>query len=102
MEGPDHKASLEPSELKAMVTAIRHIEESMGSSEKAPTESEIKNIAVVRKSIVASRKIKQGEVFSEDNLMVKRPGEGISPMRWFDVIGKVAGRDFEEEEYIEL
>lgn len=102
MEGPDHKASLEPSELKAMVTAIRHIEASMGSSEKAPTESEIKNIAVVRKSIVASRKIKQGEVFSEDNLMVKRPGEGISPMRWFDVIGKVAGRDFEEEEYIEL
>lgn len=102
MEGPDHKASLEPSELKAMVTAIRHIEESMGSSEKAPTESEIKNIAIVRKSIVASRKIKQGEVFSEDNLMVKRPGEGVSPMRWFDVIGKVAGRDFEEEEYIEL
>lgn len=102
MEGPDHKASLDPSELKAMVTAIRHIEESMGSSEKAPTESELKNIAVVRKSIVASRKIKQGEVFSDDNLMVKRPGEGISPMRWFDVIGKVAGRDFEEEEYIEL
>lgn len=102
MEGPDHKASLEPDELKEMVTSIRNIEESMGSSIKTPTESELKNIAIVRKSIVASRKIDKGETFSEDNLMVKRPGEGISPMNWFDVIGKVAKCDFEEEEYIEV
>lgn len=102
MEGPDHKASLEPTDFKNMVNSIRHIEKALGSSEKKPTVSEMKNIQIVRKSIVAARNIKKGELFSEDNLMVKRPGSGISPMNWFDVIGKKANRDFEIEEYIEI
>lgn len=102
MEGPDHKASLEPDELKAMVSAIRNIEQAVGDGIKKVTDSEKGNIAVARKSIVAARDIKKGEIFSEDNLTVKRPGTGISPMRWEEVIGQVAKRDFSEEELIEL
>ncbi len=102
MEGPDHKASLEPDELAAMVQGIRHIEKALGSGIKEPSPSEKKNIAVARKSIVASRPIRQGEVFSEENLAVKRPGTGISPMKWNDVLGNRAKRDFEEDELIEL
>ena len=82
MEGPDHRASLEPNELKAMVTAIRNIENAMGDGVKKLTESESKNIKIARKSIVASQNIKKGEVFTEENLTVKRPGDGISPMIW--------------------
>ncbi|WP_026894334.1 N-acetylneuraminate synthase [Clostridiisalibacter paucivorans] len=102
MEGPDHKASLEPNELKAMVDSIRHIELALGNGMKQPVESEKKNMAVARKSIIASKDIKAGEIFTEENLTVKRPGDGISPMRWFDIIGKPAPRDFEEDELIEL
>jgi N,N'-diacetyllegionaminate synthase len=102
MEGPDHKASLEPDELKAMVSAIRNVEASLGSSEKKPAASEQKNMAIARKSIVANSKIIKGEVFTEENITVKRPGDGISPMKWFEVIGQVAIRDFEEDELIEL
>ena len=102
MEGPDHKASLEPDELKAMVSAIRNIEQAVGDGIKKVTDSEKGNIAVARKSIVASRNIKKGEILSEDNLTVKRPGTGISPMRWEEVLGQIAKRDFSEEELIEL
>ena len=102
MEGPDHKASLEPDELKAMVSAIRNIEQALGDGVKKVTASEKGNIAVARKSIVASRDIKQGETLSEENLTVKRPGTGINPMRWEEVIGQKAIRDFREEELIEL
>ena len=102
MEGPDHKASLEPSELKAMVTSIRNIEQALGTGHKTVSESERKNIEIARKSIVAAKDIKEGEMFSEDNLTVKRPGNGISPMEWENVIGKVAKRNFQEEELIEL
>lgn len=102
MEGPDHKASLEPNELKAMVDSIRNIESALGDGMKQPTKSEKKNMAIARKSIIAKRHIKLGEIFTEENLTVKRPGDGISPMRWFDIIGKVALRDFEEDELIEL
>ena len=102
MEGPDHKASLEPDELKAMVDAIRNIEAAMGNGKKVPSESEKANIAVARKSIIASRDIKAGEVFSEENLTTKRPGNGISPMKWTEVLGAKAIRDFKEDELIEL
>jgi len=102
MEGPDHKASLEPQELKAMVIAIRNIEDALGDGYKKITESEQKNIGVVRKSIVAAQAIMQGEFFTEENLVVKRPGTGISPMKWNSVIGQRAMRDFEEDELIEL
>lgn len=102
MEGPDHKASLDPDELKDMVNAIRNVEKAMGTGEKTPAASEIKNMAIARKSIVASRTIKKGEIFSEENITVKRPGNGISPMKWFEVIGKGAFRDFEEDELIEI
>ncbi|MGF7400331.1 N-acetylneuraminate synthase [Thermoanaerobacterium thermosaccharolyticum] len=102
MEGPDHKASLEPDELKAMVQAIRNVESALGDGIKRPTESEIKNIAIARKSIIAKRDIKKGEIFTEENITVKRPGNGISPMKWFEVLGKTAVRDFKEDELIEL
>lgn len=102
MEGPDHKASLEPPELKAMVDSIRNIEVALGDGIKKPVESEKKNIVIARKSIIAKKAIKLGEIFTEENLTVKRPGNGISPMHWFEVIGKVASRDFEEDELIEL
>lgn len=101
MEGPDHKASLEPDELEAMVKAIRNIEKAMGNGVKAPSESEKANIAVARKSIIAARGIKAGEILTEQNLTTKRPGTGISPMRWNEVIGTRAVRDFEEDELVE-
>ena len=102
MEGPDHKASMEPQELQAMVKAIRNVELALGDGEKKAAQSEMKNIAIARKSIIASRKIKKGEVFTEENLTTKRPGKGISPMRWFEVLGQTAVKDFEEDEAIEL
>lgn len=102
MEGPDHKASLEPDELKAMVTSIRNIENALGSGHKHVSDSERKNIEIVRKSIVAACPIKAGELLTEDNLTVKRPGTGISPMRWNEVVGTFAVKDFEEEEPIVL
>lgn len=101
MEGPDHKASLEPEELRAMVRAVRNIEMALGDGTKKPSESEKKNIEIARKSIVAKCPIKAGEVFTEDNLTTKRPGSGISPMRWNDIVGKKAVRDFAEDELIE-
>lgn len=102
LPGPDHKASLEPEELKAMVSAIRNIEKALGSAEKKVSDSERKNIAIARKSIVAANDIKKGELLTEENITVKRPGTGISPMRWEEVLGTVAVRDFQEDELIEL
>ena len=102
MDGPDHKASLEPSELKTMVDAIRNIELSMGTGIKEPADSEKKNIAIARKSIVANQSIKKGDILTETNITVKRPGDGISPMKWFEIIGTKAIRDFEEDELIEI
>ena len=103
MEGPDHKASLEPDELKAMVSAIRNIEKAVGGDgTKHISDSERKNIAIARKSIVAACDIKAGETFTEQNLTVKRPGNGISPMKWEEIIGKTAIRDFAEDELIEI
>lgn len=102
MEGPDHRASLEPAELSSMVTSIRNIEKAMGDGIKAPSPSERKNIDIARKSIVARCAIKKGELFSNDNIAAKRPGNGISPMRWFELLGTVAKRDFEEDEMIEV
>lgn len=102
MEGPDHKASLEPDELAGMVSAIRHIESALGSGDKIPSPSEKKNIPIARKSIVAKTSIKAGEIFTENNITVKRPGTGISPMKWNDVMGTKAKRNFEEDELIEL
>ena len=102
MEGPDHKASLEPCELKSMVSAIRNIEKALGTGSKVASPSEIENKDIARKSIVASRMIKKGEVFSKENITTKRPGSGISPMKWYNVIGAVAKRDFQEDELIEL
>ena len=102
MEGPDHKASLEPDELRAMVQAIRHIEQALGDGVKMPSMSEQKNIPIARKSILASRSIEIGETFSENNLIVKRPGNGISPMRWDEIIGHKATRNFLADELIEL
>lgn len=100
MEGPDHKASLEPYELKAMVSGIRNIEKALGDGIKKPSKSEIKNISVARKSIVASRPIRAGELLGIENLTVKRPGTGISPMQWDVVIGTVAAKDYHEDELI--
>ena len=102
MEGPDHKASLDVAELKSMVDAIRKIELAIGNGKKHITESEAKNRIAARKSIVANCEIKAGEVFTEENLAAKRPGGGISPMLWEDVIGKIADRDYEEDEMIVL
>lgn len=101
MDGPDHKASLSPEELTAMVAAIRHIEQAIGAGEKHPSASEEKNIAIARKSIVAKRYIAKGEVFTEENLTCKRPGTGLSPMLWETVLGQRAGRDYIEDELIE-
>ena len=102
LEGPDHQASLEPDELEAMVRAIRNIEKALGTGEKHVTPSEAKNRPIARKSIVAKRAIKKGEVFTAENLTTKRPGDGVSPMRWYDVLGKEASRDFAEDEKISL
>ena len=102
MEGPDHKASLEPRDFSEMVKAIRNIEAALGSSVKKPTESEMMNRYVARKSIIAARKIRRGEVLTEENLTTKRPGNGISPMKWHEVLGREAIRDFDEDELIEI
>lgn len=102
MEGPDHRASLNPVELKQMVSAIRNIEKSIGSGDKVASFSESANKSVARKSIVASRDIKRGEILSESNLTTKRPGSGISPMKWYEVLGNTAKRDFKEDELIEI
>lgn len=102
MEGPDHKASLEPNELKAMIDSIRNIEKALGNGEKIPAKSELKNIDIARKSIVAKRNIKAGEIFSIENLTTKRPGNGISPMNWNKILGTKAKRDFAEDELIKL
>lgn len=100
LEGPDHKASLEPFEFGSMVSAIRNIELAMGDGVKRPSQSEIGNKSVARKSVVASRSIRAGELFSQENLSVKRPGTGLSPMRWDELIGHAASRDYEADEQI--
>lgn len=102
LPGPDHKASLEPAELKALVDSVRHIEAAMGDGRKYAADAERPNIDIARKSIVASRAIKAGEAFSDDNITVKRPGNGISPMEWDSVLGMKASRDFAADELIEL
>lgn len=101
MEGPDHVCSLEPSELKQMVQAIRNIEQALGEKEKKVTDSEKHNIEVARKSIVCVRNIKRGEMITEDMLTTKRPGNGISPMEWKSVIGKHANRDYKEDDMLD-
>ncbi|MFT7860921.1 MAG: N-acetylneuraminate synthase [Sulfurimonas sp.] len=100
MEGPDHKASLEPDELISMVQGIRNIEQALGDGVKKPSKSETPNITVARKSIVAARDIQEGEVFTEQNLTVKRPGDGINPMRWDEFIGQTASKNYKEDEQI--
>lgn len=100
MEGPDHKASLEPVELKSMVRAIRNIEVALGSNIKKPSNSERPNMQVVRKSIVAKKNIKKGDILCEKNLVIKRPGNGISPMRWDDIIGTNATKNYSKDELI--
>ena len=102
MDGPDHKASLEPDELKRMVSSIRNVSAALGDGAKRPSAVEAKNAAVARKSIVAKRRIKKGELFSDANLAAKRPATGISPMKWDSVVGKTAPRDFEKNERIVL
>lgn len=101
LPGPDHRASLEAADLVALVSGIRNVERAMGSGEKRPSPSEIKNRNVARKSLVASRQIKKGELFSEKNLAVKRPGVGVSPLKWDEYIGLSAGRDYSANELID-
>ena len=101
LPGPDHQASLEPAELLAMVSAIRNIEVALGDGVKRPSLSEIKNMAVARKSLVASRLIKVGEKFTSENMTAKRPGTGVSPMRWDEIVGKTALRVYAEDELID-
>ena len=100
MEGPDHKASLEPHELKSMIKAIRNIELALGSCVKKPSKSEIPNMQIARKSIVAKIEIKKGDKLSEENITIKRPGNGINPMRWDEVVGTIAAKDYKEDELI--
>lgn len=102
LPGPDHKASLEPRELASMVQSIRHIEIAMGSARKAPTASELPNLTVARRSLVAARNIKAGETFGPENILAKRAEHGLSPMLWDEVIGRSASRDFGKDEPIEL
>jgi len=100
--GPDHKASLNPQELTTMIKSIRNVEIALGSKIKQPSPSESKNMVIVRKSIVAKCEIKKGETFSLNNLCTKRPGTGLSPMLWHEVLGRVSKRDYAEDENIEL
>lgn len=100
MEGPDHKASLEPNELNEMVKAIRNIELALGSSVKKPSKSEIPNMQIARKSIVAKMDIKKGEILTEEKITIKRPGNGINPMRWDEIVGTIATKDYKEDELI--
>jgi N,N'-diacetyllegionaminate synthase len=102
LPGPDHVASLDPIALKEMVKAIREVDTMLGDPSQKPTQSETKNKPIARRSIVAKKKISKGETFTENNISVKRPGTGISPMKWYDVLGKVAARDFEPDQLIEL
>ena len=102
MEGPDQSSSLNPTELASMVKAIRNVEISLGDGIKRPSPSEIKNIPIVRRSIVASRNIKKGEIFNDNNITSKRPGTGISPMKWDEVIGQTAQKDCKKDELIKL
>ncbi len=102
LPGPDHGASLEPGELKAMVQAIRNVERALGDGIKRPSAAELKNRSIVRKSLVATRVIRAGEPFSADNLTAKRPGHGLSPMRWDEVLGRPAPRDFAPDEVVHL
>lgn len=102
MQGPDHKASLEPEELNNMVKAIRNIEKALGNGQKKPSSSEFQNKAIVRKSIVAAKGIKEGEFFTDENITAKRPGTGICPMEWDKIIGKRAKKDFFVDDLIEL
>ena len=102
MEGPDHKASIEPSELKQMVKEIRNIEVSLGDGNKTVSLSEKKNQNIVRKSIIAKREIKKGDIFSADNITTKRPGNGINPMEWNNIVGRVAKHDYEEDYLIKM
>lgn len=101
LPGPDHRASLEPDEFKELVSSVASVEEAMGTALKAPAPSEVKNIRVARKSIVAARDIKKGEVFTEENLTVKRPGDGLSPMYYWDLVGSDAKRDYSRDEPVE-
>ncbi len=101
LPGPDHKASLAPDQFKALVTAIRHVETALGDGIKQPGSSEAKNKPVVRKSLVAAKPIRAGEIFTADNLAAKRPGTGISPMRWDEIIGRTATRNYVIDELIE-
>jgi len=101
MDGPDHSASLEPGELKSMIIAIRNVEKSMGDGVKLPSQSELNNLAVARKSIVASRPIRAGEAFTHENITVKRPGTGVSPMKWDFYIGRIATKDYQVDEMID-
>lgn len=100
LPGPDHRASLEPNELTAMISGIRNIEKALGNGIKRPSPSEVKNKPVARKSLVATQPIKTGELFSADNITAKRPGAGISPMRWDEVLGQFAQKDYEKDELI--
>lgn len=102
MEGPDHKASLEPDELKLMVVAIRNIDKALGNGIKKPSKSELKNKPIARKSLVAIKRIEKGELFTEYNIGIKRPGTGISPMRWDEVIGKFSSKVFDRDDLIEI
>ena len=102
LPGPDHLASLDPIELKNMVSAIRNIEMALGSSNKIVTESELKNKFLARKSIVAAKSIKKGEIINEENITVKRPGSGLSPMLWNNLIGQIAKMDFDKDDYIQI
>lgn len=102
LPGPDHRASLEPGELKSMVRSIRQVEAALGSSLKSPAVSEVKNIAMARKSIVASKDIKKGEVFSEENIAVKRPAHGASPMNYWDMLGNIASKDYKKNEMVSI
>ena len=100
MKGPDHKASIDPNELSAMVKAVRNIEKAMGNGIKKPSKSELRNRSIARKSIVAAKKIKKGEIFTEENMTTKRPGTGISPLLWNDYIGRHAEKSYEKDDLI--
>jgi N,N'-diacetyllegionaminate synthase len=102
LPGPDHRSSLEPHELKALIKDIRSIEKALGNGEKKPSPTEVKTRLFARKSIVTSRRIKRGQFFTENNLTLKRPGTGVSPLQWDKVIGQKALRDFEKDELIEI
>jgi len=100
LDGPDHKASLEPKELQSMVKAIRNIEIALGDGKKQPAKGEVQNINIARRSIVAKKRIKKGDILNEDNLIVKRPGNGINPMNWYKILGSVAKKNYEEDDLI--